>query len=163
MLHIDPNDPHKDITPDIYKAALTRSLALFAKNTICTICGYPHRILPESISLAAAASNLFETYLADTELGLSRSLSDADKDKFLDSIVTVYNSTGDLAIAQDCGQFCYTCGTEAKHLCGGCAAVWYCDKECQKSHWPVHKATCKALKEHNKKQPSSQLNDPNHG
>ena len=30
--------------------------------------------------------------------------------------------------------------------CGGCRAVFYCGKDCQKSAWPTHKAACKVAK-----------------
>ena len=42
--------------------------------------------------------------------------------------------------------FCASCGAEAgadKLLrCLGCEKVYYCNRECQKVNWPVHKDTC---------------------
>jgi hypothetical protein len=32
----------------------------------------------------------------------------------------------------------------AHDVCSQCKAVLYCDRECQTSHWPSHKATCVA-------------------
>ncbi|KAH6916108.1 hypothetical protein BKA70DRAFT_479272 [Coprinopsis sp. MPI-PUGE-AT-0042] len=34
--------------------------------------------------------------------------------------------------------------------CGGCGIAMYCSKQCQESHWPIHKAECKAAKAQNK-------------
>jgi hypothetical protein len=28
--------------------------------------------------------------------------------------------------------------------CGACKAVYYCDRDCQKAHWPLHKLMCKS-------------------
>jgi hypothetical protein len=30
-------------------------------------------------------------------------------------------------------------------LCGGCMAVRYCSRECQKVHWKAHRKACKEL------------------
>lgn len=39
---------------------------------------------------------------------------------------------------------CNSCGLKVKKLrmCSGCEKVWYCDRECQRQHWPAHKAAC---------------------
>ena len=45
---------------------------------------------------------------------------------------------------------CAACGTSsiptdaAFKTCARCKAVQYCSKDCQRTHWPVHKATCTA-------------------
>jgi hypothetical protein len=46
--------------------------------------------------------------------------------------------------AQFMGRACHACfKTEANMLkCGLCLKAYYCTKECQKSHWRQHKATC---------------------
>eukprot|EP00090_Calanus_glacialis_P007363 TRINITY_DN15811_c0_g1_i1.p1 TRINITY_DN15811_c0_g1~~TRINITY_DN15811_c0_g1_i1.p1 ORF type:complete len:518 (+),score=133.58 TRINITY_DN15811_c0_g1_i1:73-1626(+) len=41
---------------------------------------------------------------------------------------------------------CKVCNTTPATPCGGCGAVSYCGKECQKTHWKEHKAKCKAYK-----------------
>ena len=38
--------------------------------------------------------------------------------------------------------FCYKMPKTFR--CGRCKAVYYCDGECQRKHWPTHKLTCKA-------------------
>lgn len=64
-----------------------------------------------------------------------------------------------------CGKACHSncafCGKGqmAKDLalqrCAKCHSVYYCSRECQKSHWPAHKAKCKAVRgKENKKQPA---------
>nr|CAG4650154.1 EOG090X06BA [Sida crystallina] len=41
---------------------------------------------------------------------------------------------------------CPTCGQEkAAMKCSQCKAVRYCDRECQKLHWPLHKKECHVL------------------
>ena len=38
---------------------------------------------------------------------------------------------------------CSTCGEEkATKKCSKCKSVQYCDKECQKLHWFMHKKVC---------------------
>lgn len=42
---------------------------------------------------------------------------------------------------------CDQCGTEETpavkfRLCGGCMTTQYCSQDCQKIHWPAHKAIC---------------------
>ncbi|KAI5990875.1 hypothetical protein F5J12DRAFT_862616 [Pisolithus orientalis] len=45
-------------------------------------------------------------------------------------------------------RICDTCGAvenpsiQKFRLCGGCLTTQYCSPECQKSHWPSHKAIC---------------------
>jgi tetratricopeptide (TPR) repeat protein len=40
---------------------------------------------------------------------------------------------------------CESCERVGEGLgcCGGCRRVWYCNQECQNSHWPAHKADCR--------------------
>ncbi len=50
-------------------------------------------------------------------------------------------------------QHCCNCrkdkkiGELPKLLCSGCGIASYCNKECQKSNWPLHKDACKQLRE----------------
>ena len=37
---------------------------------------------------------------------------------------------------------CKSCGSPARHKCGGCAAVRYCGVACQTLHWQAHRLTC---------------------
>ena len=47
------------------------------------------------------------------------------------------------APVQNSGDLCTSClKAEAKQRCGGCKKVYYCDAQCQRSHWPKHKPTC---------------------
>lgn len=45
-----------------------------------------------------------------------------------------------------CGK-CFKEGTESTPLllCGRCQEITYCNRDCQKTHWKVHKLVCKAL------------------
>ncbi len=41
---------------------------------------------------------------------------------------------------------CASCGNpDARQLCSGCRAACYCDKKCQRDHWPQHKKPCRAV------------------
>ena len=43
-------------------------------------------------------------------------------------------------------QICITCGEEkATKKCSKCKMVQYCDRECQRLHWFLHKKTCNRL------------------
>ena len=43
-------------------------------------------------------------------------------------------------------QYCAHCSlrlvARPRHKCGGCRSVYYCDRQCQVAHWPVHKLCC---------------------
>mmetsp|Transcript_28990 Transcript_28990/g.27773 ORF Transcript_28990/g.27773 Transcript_28990/m.27773 type:complete len:262 (-) Transcript_28990:97-882(-) len=41
---------------------------------------------------------------------------------------------------------CNVCNVVSKTRCGGCSAVFYCGRECQKSDWKAHKSDCKMFK-----------------
>jgi len=42
---------------------------------------------------------------------------------------------------------CDACGKPTKGLaCTGCKKTYYCDRDCQKAHWPIHRAVCKKAK-----------------
>lgn len=46
----------------------------------------------------------------------------------------------------DNSQVCVTCGEEkATKKCSKCKAVQYCDRECQRLHWFLHKKACARL------------------
>lgn len=38
---------------------------------------------------------------------------------------------------------CPSCGTIARTKCSACEKVYYCNRSCQKKHWPTHKLECK--------------------
>jgi len=41
-------------------------------------------------------------------------------------------------------KICASCNkyVEAAKRCGKCKSIWYCSQECQRKHWPKHKANC---------------------
>ena len=44
------------------------------------------------------------------------------------------------------GKACAACGARGSVLskCMGCSSVWYCNKDCQRTHWKAgHKTRCK--------------------
>ncbi|XP_046657363.1 SET domain-containing protein SmydA-8-like [Daphnia pulicaria] len=43
-------------------------------------------------------------------------------------------------------ELCAVCCSKASQICGGCAQVFYCAKDHQKQHWPIHKSQCKPYK-----------------
>ena len=42
---------------------------------------------------------------------------------------------------------CGACGTKTGTMkrCSACDFIWYCSESCQKSHWGIHKPTCRIL------------------
>lgn len=42
---------------------------------------------------------------------------------------------------------------DAMKRCGACRTVRYCSRECQRTHWPIHKPTCDANQAANIRQP----------
>lgn len=47
---------------------------------------------------------------------------------------------------QDETSYCSTCGQEKPDKkCSKCKAVQYCDRECQRLHWFMHKKNCPRL------------------
>ncbi len=50
----------------------------------------------------------------------------------------------DRKLIGDLQKVCAYCGAGQKKLqhCKGCKAVFYCDRNCQKSHWKYHKVEC---------------------
>ena len=57
-------------------------------------------------------------------------------------------SNGGPDVRQKQSYTCRYCGTMKRRACGKlphcsrCRAVWYCDAQCQRNHWPEHKAVC---------------------
>ncbi|PBK86557.1 hypothetical protein ARMGADRAFT_1047817 [Armillaria gallica] len=48
---------------------------------------------------------------------------------------------------QQLGTTCKACGKTAKKLmCNSCKSVYYCNAECNKADWPLHKEVCKTSK-----------------
>lgn len=37
---------------------------------------------------------------------------------------------------------CANCGKEAEKRCSRCKSIWYCSRDCQVSHWKLHKVNC---------------------
>jgi hypothetical protein len=74
---------------------------------------------------------------------------DADVDEHGDAIIpairkfaSVRRSMGDCAVMMNCGH----CGrylVDKSSLCSGCKRTRFCDRNCQKSGWSAHKATCR--------------------
>ena len=42
----------------------------------------------------------------------------------------------------DALQLCALCSQPAEHRCSQCSIIKYCSRECQVSHWKVHKSQC---------------------
>ncbi|XP_001606321.1 ankyrin repeat and MYND domain-containing protein 2 [Nasonia vitripennis] len=60
----------------------------------------------------------------------------------------------------DNAQDCVTCGEEkATKKCSKCKQVQYCDRECQRLHWFIHKKTCSRLIQLNTS--NAKVPDPN--
>ncbi|KAK0752748.1 hypothetical protein B0T18DRAFT_315567 [Schizothecium vesticola] len=48
------------------------------------------------------------------------------------------------------GPSCFACGKAKNHIgkevprCGRCHFAWFCNKDCQRGYWPIHKRVCRA-------------------
>ena len=51
----------------------------------------------------------------------------------------------DAPIPVSCVSPCVVCGkADDTRVCSGCKVTAYCGRDCQKKHWPQHKAACRA-------------------
>ena len=41
------------------------------------------------------------------------------------------------------GTICGQCSKPSETKCSRCKTIYYCGRECQKKHWPIHKKCCK--------------------
>jgi putative hemolysin len=72
------------------------------------------------------------------------SLAQPDPTQALSIIATAIN--GQRGFADTSVVYCSTCGEEgAPKKCSKCKAVQYCDRECQRLHWFMHKKSCARL------------------
>lgn len=72
------------------------------------------------------------------------SLAQQDSPQALSIIAAAIN--GQRGFADTSTSFCSTCGEEgAPKKCSKCKAVQYCDRECQRLHWFMHKKACARL------------------
>ena len=53
----------------------------------------------------------------------------------------------DMSDIQIVTNMCGSCQTPAITKCSRCKKVFYCNRECQKQHWKVHKKQCVPVKE----------------
>lgn len=72
------------------------------------------------------------------------SLAQQDSPQALSIIAAAIN--GQRGFADTSTSYCSTCGEEgAPKKCSKCKAVQYCDRECQRLHWFMHKKACARL------------------
>lgn len=72
------------------------------------------------------------------------SLAQPDSAQALSIIAAAIN--GQRSFADASATYCSTCGEEgAPKKCSKCKAVQYCDRECQRLHWFMHKKACARL------------------
>lgn len=71
----------------------------------------------------------------------------ADKENHLTAMDVVKQAINGQRGFQDLNTFCNTCGDENpdKKKCSKCKQVQYCDRECQRLHWQIHKKECGRL------------------
>jgi hypothetical protein len=46
---------------------------------------------------------------------------------------------------EDLEIICPVCNKGAERKCSKCKRAWYCGRDCQVSHWKVHKKSCKEM------------------
>ena len=80
----------------------------------------------------------------DEFIALNPSLAHHPKPDF-----STHHASSPASPTSDDRDLCSYCGVEcstSKSRCGPCMRssfrVYYCSKDCQKSHWPVHKPSC---------------------
>ena len=59
--------------------------------------------------------------------------------------LTTQESSDSEGVKEEVGT-CEFCELEATTKCTGCRKVFYCSRDCQKSHWNVHKDVCRPYK-----------------
>lgn len=61
------------------------------------------------------------------------------KDNYNDIIFQIIITRLSYRVCEHCGNI--NKPSELK-ICGDCCLSWYCNKECQKAHWSIHKLRC---------------------
>ena len=75
------------------------------------------------------------------------------------NMTDVYTDDAQLKVCGACGTIEEFVGTLMR--CSSCLSAVYCNKECQKQHWKVHKKACQRMKEEKKqKEAEMQANIP---
>lgn len=70
----------------------------------------------------------------------------ADKENQLTALEIIKQAINGQRGFQDIHVLCSTCGDEKPDKkCSKCKQVQYCDRECQRLHWPIHKKECARL------------------
>lgn len=95
----------------------------------------------------------YEEYLNLDHNGIvemAKRLNDAYNTEFLARMDDMDGSNGTNAETQqrkpdevEGGTFCGKCNANAVKKCAKCEKVYYCTRECQVKHWPVHKEHCR--------------------
>ncbi|KAI6014668.1 hypothetical protein EDC04DRAFT_2578659 [Pisolithus marmoratus] len=61
------------------------------------------------------------------------------------TVLAVIPGLAQIVVGAEKGRRCDYCLISAEdrlRRCTGCASYWYCDVQCQRSHWPTHKKYC---------------------
>ena len=86
--------------------------------------------------------------------GISRQKCEENKSNEAKSRSSTEIPSPPLYICDNCSK------TTARRRCGRCKSVYYCDRQCQTTHWKKHKKICKKSDaQSNKKAPSKQLHN----
>ena len=58
------------------------------------------------------------------------------------------------AVEKELNKVCFICGSGAGRItkCGECMSVYYCSKQHQVEHWPIHKSMCAEVKRKRERQ-----------